>query len=553
MAGINLWYYLFYLFGIMDCDKENVVLFGASGTMGFEAFKELWSRKEDYKIVILVRPSQKNKQLFKPFEKEAGLSSISGKGIVENDDVKIVWGDATIYEDVLSAVNGADWVLDAMACISPFADYYPEIAEKVNVDGIRHIVRAIESQPDGAEHIKLVYTGTVAETGDRLGTIHYGRVGDPLKPSIFDSYAITKIAGERIVLESRITHWVSLRLTYIMPTDYQDFMSLVDPIMFHQPINSFMENITSRDAGFGLVNCLRIGDESDFWRRVYNMGGGERMRCTAFEFMNMVYQLLGLSGIEACAERKWFALRNFHMQYFEDSHMLNEYLNFWRDSLTNWKQALYKNLPVSLKIAAFLSKKIPFFRKKIEQMTYDILSNLANNHKNGTMYWYHHQNHQRISAFYKSIDVLESIPDWGVDMPQLHPEPSWKRLNHGYDEQKEELDLTDLKKAAAFRGGICVSKKWNGDLYEEIRWKCAQNHEFTAKPYTVLKAGHWCPTCAPPPWDYDREAKRNPFFAQVWYLNHDKDESNFYPADCIKDIAHADKDEAAQKKGLIGF
>jgi len=52
----------------------------------------------------------------------------------------------------------------------------------------------------------------------------------------------------------------------------------------------------------------------------------------------------------------------------------------------------------------------------------------------------------------------------------------------------------------------------------------------------VLKGGHWCPECAPPGWRYDEEARRNPFFAQVWYPNHGREENNVYPADCWKDV-----------------
>ena len=53
---------------------------------------------------------------------------------------------------------------------------------------------------------------------------------------------------------------------------------------------------------------------------------------------------------------------------------------------------------------------------------------------------------------------------------------------------------------------------------------------------------------APPPWNYDEEARRNPFFAQVWYPNHDPSENNFYPADCVKDIDAADKEFRNRKK-----
>ena len=524
--------------------KETVVLFGASGTMGLAAFHELWKRRDKYDIVLLVRPSERNKRLFAPYEKQTGTASIAGAGVAQGQGLKIVWGDATRYEDVAEAIHGADWVLDAMAYISPEADYYPEKARAVNTDGIRHIVRAIESQPGGAEHIRLVYTGTVAETGDRLGRIHMGRVGDPLKPSIFDSYATSKIAGERAVVESSIRHWASLRMTYIMATTYKEFSAMNDPIMFHQPIDSCHENITDRDAGFGMVNCLDIPDDSDFWRRAYNMGGGPRMRIIMHDLNQKILRLNGLSGIEACAERRWYALRNFHMQYYEDSHILNGYLHYWRDSLEDFYQAIRRTKPFGMKAVALLAGQIPAFRRMVEQATYKQFKALAENHRNGTAYWYKHRNDMRITAFYRDYATYEAIPDWGVDMPQMDPLPPSTRLSHGYDEGKAQLDLGDLRGAARFRGGDCLLQEWDGDMFAPAEWRCAAGHTFTARPNTVLKTGHWCPDCAPPPWNYDEEARRNPFFAQVWYPNHDPDENNFYPEDCVKDIAGADRDWA---------
>lgn len=522
--------------------EPRVCLFGASGTMGHWAFRELWKRRAECDIVALVRPSAKNKALLRKYEREAGSTPIAGAGVVEGDGFKIVWGDATTYADVVEATKGVDWVLDAMAYISPMADYCPDIAKAVNTDAVKNIVRAIEAQPNGSQRIKLVYTGTVAATGDRLGSIHCGRVGDPLKPSIFDYYAVTKIAGERAVLESNIAHWASLRMTYIMPTNYKEHVSLQDPIAFHMPIGSFMENITDRDAGYGLVRCLELDDDSDFWRRVYNMGGGPAMRCTAYDYVNKTFQLNGLSGIEACTERQWYALRNFHMQYYEDSDVLNRHLRHWRDSLDDYWRALYSDMPAGMKLLAFLCKHLPPVRKQVENATYRILQEMVEDHRNGTAHWLKHGNDLRVTAFYKDRETYAAIPAWGVDMPQLDPEPEWHRLDHGYDESKERLDLADLQDAAEFRGGACLSPEWDGDMYTTLEWECARGHSFTGKPYTLVKAGHWCPECAPPPWDYDAEAKRNPFFAQVWYPNHDRGESNYYPAECIEDIAQAHRD-----------
>lgn len=102
-------------------------------------------------------------------------------------------------------------------------------------------------------------------------------------------------------------------------------------------------------------------------------------------------------------------------------------------------------------------------------------------------------------------------------------------LDYGYDERKpfESLTLEDLQKAAAFRGGECLAKELP-DLHTPIRWRSARGNEFEMSANLVLRGGHWCPDELPWPWDYDEEAKRNPFLAQVWYAVHDPSEQNTY-------------------------
>lgn len=526
-----------------EVKKTRVVLFGASGTMGFEVFKELWPQRDQMDLVLLLLAAPREKKMFARYEKAAGIRSIPGRGVVQGSSLKIVWGDATRYEDVVEVVRGADWVLNAMAFISPAADYYPDKAQAVNTTAVQHIVNAILAEPEGAARIHLVHTSTVAATGDRPPPIQWGRVGDPLKPSIFDYYAVTKIAGERIVLESAIQHWAVLRMTFIMPNNFSALMRLRDPIMFHMPIDAHMENISASDAGHGMANALNIPDDSGFWRRVYNMGGGPGMRLTAGEYQNLAVQMLGLSGIEAVSERKWFALRNFHMQYYLDSHIANDFLHYWRDDMESYKQRLLKSMPLSFKLLRAVSRKIQFVRRLVENKVRAVLQHLAEDHRNGPLHWYIQRNHARMTAFYKDYAAYDAIPDWGVDMPLTNQPAVALILDHGYAEEKNRLELKDLRQAAAFRGGECLSADWDGDLYAEVKWRCAREHTFAGKPFTILKAGHWCPKCAPPPWNYDLEAQINPFFAQVWYPNHEKHEKNFYPAECVLDIAGADKDK----------
>ena len=511
--------------------RQKIFLPGASGSMGFESFKVLWEKRDKYDIVLLQRPSKKNKALFKPYEIEVGIEPIPDKGIVENHGLKIVWGDASNRDDIFEACKEIDWCLCPMAFISPAADRNPDMAKAVNTDAITYIIEAIESQDP--ENIKFINVGTVAETGDRLPPIHMGRIGDPLKPSVFDFYACTKIRGERALLESKIKYWASIRQTFIM---IPDLLSLQDPIMFHQPINSYMENTTAKDSGRLLINCLDIPDDSDFWRKCYNISNGPKCRIVFLELMDKTYKLLGIDYRKAM-ERNWFALRNFHMQFYEDSGELNKYTNHWESaqSIDDYLNDVWENMPRSLRIVAKINKAFPPMKWIVQKATKSKLKKMAKR-KDGTLGWIANKIDMRVSAFYGSYKKFENIPEWDVDMPEMSHEAEYIRLDHGYDESKENLEINDLQGAAKFRGGKLTSKEWSGDMYETLNWKCAFGHEFEAKPYTVLGAGHWCPECLAPPWNYDEIAKKNPFFAQVWYPNHDKNENNFYPADCYRDI-----------------
>ncbi len=478
----------------MEKRREVVLLTGASGSMGFETFKLLWEKRDQFDIVLLLRPSKKNLKRFRKYEAE----------------LKIVWGDVLNREDVTEACRGIDWCLHPMALISPAADRYPEMADKVNARGTRYLVEAIEAE--NPEHIKLVYIGTVAEYGDRLPPVHVGRTGDPVVPSVFDHYAISKVKGELAVMQSRIKHRVSLRQTFIM---IPKLFSLMDPIMFHQPIHSFMENITARDSGRLMVNCLDMAEDSSFWGGYFNVSGGHHCRITFLEFLDRIYTLLGIR-YRKVMERNWFALKNFHMEFFEDPGKLNDFLGHWEggQSMEDFFQEVWKNLPMFLKASAWCSKHIPPYRWFVEAVTRGQLKKLANK-EDGTMGWISRGDKEKIRAFYGSMEAYRNIPDWDQDMPSLDLEQDHSRLDHGYDESKKMLSVEDLQKAAAFRGGQLKSEDWDGNMHRSLAWKCCQGHAFAMSPHAVLKGGHWCIECISPPWNYELLEQKNPFAAQV--------------------------------------
>ena len=151
--------------------KQTVFLTGATGGMGFLGLQELLKEIDQQDIILLVQDTERDRDKLKSFQNQKGLT--------------IHWGDLTNYEDVYQCVEKADIVLHVAALVSPVADYQPKLAMKVNYGGMKHIIQAIHSQ-QRADSVRLVSVGTIAETGDRMPPIHWGRVGDPIKPSVFE-------------------------------------------------------------------------------------------------------------------------------------------------------------------------------------------------------------------------------------------------------------------------------------------------------------------------------------------------------------------------------
>jgi len=54
--------------------------------------------------------------------------------------------------------------------------------------------------------------------------------------------------------------------------------------------------------------------------------------------------------------------------------------------------------------------------------------------------------------------------------------------------------IAAMQALAARRGGTCLSTRYVRHR-EQLRWRCAEGHEWAAQPATIA-TGRWCPTCA---------------------------------------------------------
>ena len=462
--------------------KTTILLTGASGSMGHEAFLELRRRSDKHLTRLLLRPSKVNKKNFSKYD--------------GRDGVEIVWGDLTNPADVARAVKGVDTVLHPAAMISPEADRCPEMARKINVGGTINLLDAIRAEPGGKENIRFVFIGSVAQYGDRLPPIEWINVGDPLRPSVHDHYALTKMEAETAVIESGLRYWVTMRQTYIA---IPDTLSLVDPILFHQPLNQRIELITNRDAGYGLVQCIDTPDE--FWCRTYNMSGGPSCRVTYADYMERVFSLLGLGHYQDIFERNWFALKNFHCGYYQDSHVLDSYLGHFRDSLDDHLEQLDRAFPRWMKIGGSLCPS-PIIKLGMRQLA-------------DPLRWVTTGNTEYTNAFFGSVETWKSIPGWGHGpiAGEASPAPEVQER-----QVAAPMSLDVLKGFAASRGGACLATHFESEG-TRVEWICNEEHRFDASPRLLINAGYWCPECAPNAddtagWDYGSVSKGDPLLAQ---------------------------------------
>ncbi len=490
---------------------------GAGGGMGYESFKAMLpDLGKLYDLVILVRDSDKNRKLFERYIGKPGFL--------------VRFGDLLNKEDVLDCVRRSDICLHIAAFVSPQADYHPKKAMEINYGSTRNLIDAIR-ETGKAETYKFVYIGTVAETGDRMPPIHWGRVGDPIKPSMFDYYAVSKVAAERYVIESGLRCWVSLRQTGIIGPA---MAKIRDAIQFHNCLDNVLEYASDRDSGRLMRNlcAFEAGGtlDSSFWGHIYNIGGGAPCRVDTLTMYRIMYGKIGIKNIDYVIDPKVNATRNFHGQYYLDSDKLEDYLHFRSDSMQYFYDAYLKELGAAKPFGKIVCK-LPGGQKLMGSIIKGTFKKLLTS-EHGTQHWLDADMEDHIEAYWGSKKAWEALPEQCSEMAHFTDWDKVVHIDHGYDESKPEgeLSLQDMQGAAEFRGGELLSETMRkGDWTTKLRFRCAFGHSFDASPRLVLEGGHWCPECERRSWNYGKRAKVDPFFAQVWNPLHGPDELREYP------------------------
>lgn len=309
--------------------KKNVLLTGASGTIGTEIMKQL-AQSDNVRLTVFDIKNARTKKLFAPYERA----------------VDIIWGNISNAEDLKNIPQNLDVVIHLAAIIPPLSDEKPELSRKVNITGTQNLIQQLEKTSPNAF---LLYSSSIAVYGDHVQN-PFISVHEPLNAGKDDIYAQSKIECEKLIQRCGLD-WSVFRLTAIMKNHK------ISKLMFHMPLSTIMEICTPPDTARAFVQA--IGHRNELTGKIFNLGGGKSCYITYLEFLNRSFQIYGLG--KADFPEHAFAERNFHCGMYVDGDELENILHFRNDTIDTYFEDQKRGVN---QVVRFLSTMLRVFIKQ---------------------------------------------------------------------------------------------------------------------------------------------------------------------------------------------
>jgi nucleoside-diphosphate-sugar epimerase len=201
------------------------------------------------------------------------------------DGIEVIKGDITDAAIVRRAINGVEAVIHLAAILPPASERDRAKTFAVNVDGTTHIVRALEQLAPQAVLVFSSSISTYGDTAQEAPPIHVSHAQRAI-----DAYAESKIVGEQVLRGSRAT-WVILRIAGIAVPAFQE-PPAVWPFMPDQRV----ELVHRDDVVTAIYQATSVPEAHG---KTLNIGGGPTWQVTGRQYVERLYELLGVPPEEA--------------------------------------------------------------------------------------------------------------------------------------------------------------------------------------------------------------------------------------------------------------
>ena len=260
----------------MQDERAPVLVTGALGNVGRHTVRALLGRRRRVVVTDLRTPVN-----------EALARSLP-------DGVEVRWADLTDADEVGRLVEDvAPLAVVHLAAVLPPSTYLdPDRARRVNVDGTRHLVAAIEALMVRAErNCRLVHCSSIAVHGARNPhTSGLLTAETPVRP--VDVYGATKAEAEEAVRRSGLD-WTILRLGAVI---FPDLQVDGDPdaryLAAMLPADGRVQTVDGRDVAFALATAVG----ADCSGRTLLIGGGDSHRMQQRDLVRAIAWANGVLG-----------------------------------------------------------------------------------------------------------------------------------------------------------------------------------------------------------------------------------------------------------------
>ena len=200
-------------------------------------------------------------------------------GLEGETNVEVVKGDITDRKSVSEAVRNVGGILHLAALLPPTSERDRDKTFVVNVEGTRNIVDALKSHDSKAT---LVFTSSISTYGDTSNEPDPISITQP--QNAIDVYAESKIAGEKILIESGV-NFVILRIASIaVPA----FLEPPEPWPFTSAQR--VEMVHRDDVADAIKSSV---DTPEAVGNVFNIAGGSSWRLTGRDYVEDFFNFMG--------------------------------------------------------------------------------------------------------------------------------------------------------------------------------------------------------------------------------------------------------------------
>ena len=195
-------------------------------------------------------------------------------------------GDICDYEYMRSALAGADVVAHLAALLPPVAEQRPELTHRVNVEGTKNVLDAMDSMAGAG---MLVFSSSVVVYGNTQSMEPPITTDAPLRGA--GAYAESKIAAEEAIVESGRPALI-LRISGVSVPDF-----LLPPEVWPFTADQRMEFVQLGDVAAALTAAA----DSDFaaGTAAHNIAGGESWRLTGRQYSDAYLGAFQIPSAEA--------------------------------------------------------------------------------------------------------------------------------------------------------------------------------------------------------------------------------------------------------------